>query len=206
MKQISGATFAEGSFPCYALRVKPRHEKSVAYALELQGYEQFLPLYERRYRWVHTNSQTVRVRCLPLFPAYVFCRFDPERSLPIVKTPGVRNIVSFARNPVPLAEDEIEAVQRIAGSGFPVAPHPPLQIGSYVRIRQGPLSGLGGFLERVKGRCNLVVGVSLLQRAVSVEIEPDWVVPSVPPRGAGPDPLSEGDSRARERLEPRGRD
>jgi transcription antitermination factor NusG len=151
--------------------------------LERQGYEQFLPLYERRYRWVHTNSKTVRVVQLPLFPTYVFCRFDPERSLPIVKTPGVRNIVSFARKPVPLAEDEIAAVNRITSSGCVVAPHPPLEVGSYIRIRQGPLSGLGGYIERVKGRCHLVVGLSLLQRAVSVVIEPDWVVPAISPAG-----------------------
>jgi transcription antitermination factor NusG len=149
--------------------------------LERQGYEQFLPLYERRYRWVHANSRTVRVRRLPLFPTYVFCRFDPARSLPIVKTPGVRNIVSFARAPVPLDEDEISAVNRITGSGCAVAPHPPLEVGSYVRIRKGPLSGLGGYLARVKGRCHLVVGITLLNRAVSVEIEPDWVVPAIPP-------------------------
>jgi transcriptional antiterminator RfaH len=161
----------------------PRHEKSVALALERQGYEQFLPLYERRYRWVHRNSKTVRVARLPLFPTYVFCRFDPERTLPIVKTPGVRSIVSFARSPVPLAEAEISAIHRITSSGCTVAPHPPLAVGSYVRIRQGPLTGLGGFLERVKGQCSLVVGVSLLQRAVSVEIEPHWVVPAIPPAG-----------------------
>jgi transcription antitermination factor NusG len=182
MEPVSGSGPAQGVFPCYALRVKPRHEKSVAHALELQGYEQFLPLYERRYRWVHANSRTVRVRRLPLFPTYVFCRFDAERCLPIVKTPGVLNIVSFARNPVPLAETEIAAVQRIAESRCPVAPHPLLQIGSYVRIRQGPLSGLSGFLERVKDRCHLVVGVSLLQRAVSVEVSPEWVVPTSPPQ------------------------
>jgi hypothetical protein len=39
----------------------------------------------------------------------------------------------------------------------------------------------------VKGRCHLVVGVSLLQRAVSVEIEPDWVVPAIPPAGTSRD-------------------
>ena len=182
MELVPGSGPAQGVFPCYALRVKPRHEKSVAHALEFQGYEQFLPLYERRYRWVHANSQTVRARWLPLFPTYVFCRFDAEHCLPIVKTPGVLNIVSFARNPVPLAETEIAAVQRIAESRYPVSPHPLLEIGSYVRIRQGPLSGLSGFLERVKDRCHLVVGVSLLQRAVSVEVSPDWVVPTSPPQ------------------------
>lgn len=181
MERDPGPGPADGLFPCYALRVKSRHEKSVAQALELQGYEQLLPLYERRYRWTHANSRTVRIRRLPLFPTYVFCRFDAERCLPIVKTPGVLNIVSFARSPVPLAETEITAVQRIAESRCPIAPHPPLQIGSYVQIRQGPLSGLSGFLERSKGRCHLVVGISLLQRAVSVEVKPDWVVPSAPP-------------------------
>jgi transcription antitermination factor NusG len=183
MEQASTRSPAQGCLRCYALRVRPRHEKSVALALEQQGYEQYLPLYERRYRWAHANSCTVRVRRLPLFPTYVFCRFDPDRSLPIVKTPGVRKIVSFARNPVPLAEDELAAVKRITGSGCAVAPHAPLDVGSYVRIRKGPLSGLEGFLERVKGCCHLVVGVSLLHRAVSVEIDPDWVVPAIPPAG-----------------------
>jgi transcription antitermination factor NusG len=186
MEQAPRPGPAQGGFPCYALRVKARHEKSVAHALEVQGYEQFLPLYERRYRWVHANSRTVRVRRLPLFPTYVFCRFDANRCLPIVKTPGVLNIVSFARNPVPLAEIEIAAVQRITESDCRVAPHPPLQAGSYVRIRQGPLSGLSGFLEKVRDRCHLIVCVSLLHRAVSVEASPDWVVPTTPPEAARP--------------------
>jgi transcription antitermination factor NusG len=181
MEQVPWPGPAQGGFPCYALRVKARHEKSVAHALKLQGYEQFLPLYERRYRWVHANSRTVRVRRLPLFPTYVFCRFDAQRCLPIVKTPGVLNIVSFARNPAPLAETEIAAVQRITESHCRVAPHPLLRAGSWVRIRQGPLSGLSGFLERISDRCHLIVCVSLLQRAVSVEVSPDWIVPTTPP-------------------------
>jgi transcription antitermination factor NusG len=167
--------------PCYALRVRPRHEKSVAEALRLKGYEEFLPLCEQRRRWDHTNSRTIRTVRLPLFPSYVFCRFDPQRLLPIVQTPGVRSVVSFTRRPAPLDEEEVAALRRIVDSGLPAAPHPDLRVGSYVRIRGGPLSGLEGFLEVDKGRHRLVVGVSLLQRAVSVEVESSWVAPAAPP-------------------------
>ena len=181
MQEVSASRPVRRLLPCYALRVKARHEKSVARALDVQGYEPFLPLYERRDRSGPANFRPVRIRCLPLFPTYVFCRFDPQRFLPVLQTPGVLNVVSFARTPIPLDESELVAVQRIVDSRFLVGPHESLLNGSYVQIRKGPLRGLTGVLERVKDRCCLVVGLSLLHRAVSVEVKPDWVVPSTPP-------------------------
>ena len=42
------------------------------------------------------------------------------------------------------------------------------------------LSGLEGIFLRNKGRHRMVVSVTLLQRSVAVEVEPDWVLPSEP--------------------------
>jgi transcriptional antiterminator NusG len=157
----------------YALRVRPRFEKMIASALLLKGYEGFLPLYVRRSRW----SDRIKEIKLPLFPGYLFCRFDVNKRLPILITPGIIQIVGIGKVPHPVDNDEIEALQSIVISGFQVEPRAYLNVGQKVRIELGPLAGVEGILTATKGSSRLVVSVSLLQRSVSVEIDESWVVP-----------------------------
>jgi hypothetical protein len=49
-----------------------------------------------------------------------------------------------------------------------------------MRVRFGPLAGTEGLLVAVKGVSRLVILTELLQRAVSVEIDMDQVVPVLP--------------------------
>jgi hypothetical protein len=46
-----------------------------------------------------------------------------------------------------------------------------------VRVERGPLRGVDGLLIRAKDSARLVIGVTLLQRSVAVEVDPDTVVP-----------------------------
>jgi transcription antitermination factor NusG len=158
--------------PWYVLLVKPKHEKRVAEALGGKGYEAFLPLFLARRRWLSASREV----SLPLFPHYVFCRMDPERRLPILQIPGVRAIVSFGRSPIPVDESEIQSVRAMVGSGLPITPHHFLQAGALVRVTAGPLTGVEGILESVRGQDRLVVSVALLQRSVSVEIRSQHVM------------------------------
>ena len=160
--------------PWYVLLVKPRHEKSVAEVLDGKGYEVFLPLFLARRRWLSTSRDV----SLPLFPHYVFCRMDPERRLPILEIPSVRTIVSFGRSPIPVDESEMQSVRAMVGSGLPITPHHFLHAGARVRVTAGPLSGIEGILETVRGQDRLVVSVALLQRSVSVEVHRQYVMPS----------------------------
>jgi hypothetical protein len=66
-------------FPWFALQVRTRQEASVGDQLNGQGYERFLPLYKARKRW----SDRIKEVETPLFPGYLFCRFDPRDRLPI---------------------------------------------------------------------------------------------------------------------------
>ena len=60
---------------------------------------------------------------LPLFPGYLFCRFDVrDRLLPILTTPGVIGIVGAGKTPVPVDDEEIEAIRAILRSGLAVQP------------------------------------------------------------------------------------
>jgi transcription antitermination factor NusG len=161
-------------YPWFALQVRTRHESGVSNYLHGQGYESFLPLYKCRKRW----SDRVKEVETPLFSGYLFCRFDPQDRLPIMKTPGVMQIVGVNRVPVPVDEGEINAIQTLVASGIPNQPWPFLQVGEKVRIESGSLSGLEGILMEFRGTQRLVLSITLLQRSVSVEIDSAFVSPT----------------------------
>jgi transcription antitermination factor NusG len=135
------------------------------------GYEEFLPLYKCRKRW----SDRIKEVQAPLFPGYLFCRFDPQNRLPILKTPGVIQIVGYNRQPIPVDEDEVKSIQTLVTSGIPNQPWPFLKVGERVQIEAGPLRGLEGVLTEFKGNRRLILSVSLLQRSVAVEMDAAFV-------------------------------
>ena len=153
----------------FAVNTRSQREKMVAFLLHSKGYEEFLPLYETRRRW----SDRMKAVEKPLFPGYVFCRFEVEKRLPILLTPGVCCIAGIGKTPLPVEEREIAALQSIVQSGLKPEPWPYLQVGQRVRILRGALEGIEGLLIGVKKHCRLVVSVTLLQRSVAVEIEAD---------------------------------
>lgn len=152
------------SIAWYALRVKSNRERVTRTALRGKGYEVFLPEFRRQ------GSRTET----PLFPGYLFCLFDVHNRLPIVSLCGVVHIVGLGRTPVAVDEGELESLKIVVQAGLPVEPEPVLAVGQCVRIARGPLAGAGGIIVGV-GHERLVVAVSLLQRAVSVELDRSWI-------------------------------
>ena len=157
----------------YALHVKPRFESYVSNQLSVKGYETFLPSYIAKRKW----SDRVKSLSLPLFPGYVFSRFEVNSRLPILVTPGVMAVVGSGRIPTPIDDVEMAAIRRLIDSGVPAQRWPYLNCGEMVRVEDGPLEGLTGIVVRLKGMDRLVVSVSLLMRSVSVEIERNSVKP-----------------------------
>jgi transcription antitermination factor NusG len=157
----------------YALHVKPRFEKCVTTQLEQKGFETLLPTYTSKRQW----SDRVKTLTLPMFPGYLFCRFDVHSRFPIVVTPGVMAILGPGRVPAPVEESEIASIRHVMASGAHAEPCPYIPVGELVRVECGPLEGLTGIVLRTKGSERLVVSVSLLQRSVSVELDRTSVVP-----------------------------
>ncbi len=156
----------------FALTVAPRKEKITAQTLRAAGFEDFLPLYSSRRLW----SDRIKKLEHPLFPGYVFCRFDTRMRQTVLKSPGVVSIVSFGKIPEPVDDAEIAALQAVCRSGLAATPWPTPKVGSRVRLREGPLRGLEGiFVEDKKTR--LILSLTLLQRSVAVEIDRTWITP-----------------------------
>ena len=138
-----------------------------------QAYSPFLPLYKCARRWSHRS----KILELPLFPGYLFCRFNAQHRLPILKIPSVIQVLGVGRTPIPINECEISAIQTVVASGLNSQPWPLLEIGTHVRIEDGPLCGLEGILLDFRGRHRLIISVTLLRRAVAVEIDRTWTSP-----------------------------
>jgi transcription antitermination factor NusG len=149
----------------YAIRVKPKFEKVVSLGLRGKGYEEFLPLRKARKRAQHRT----RMVELPLFPGYLFCRFEEAYRLPVLTTPGVFHIVTHGGRLAPVPDDEIGSLQVIVRSKLPIEEFPYSQ-GDKVRIVTGPLAGIEGCVSRIKDKCRVVVSVAMLERSVAVEV------------------------------------
>jgi transcription antitermination factor NusG len=157
--------------PWYGIRTRSNHERVAAIVLQSKGYEQYLPLYRSRQRWSDRVVESDR----PLFPGYVFCRFDARKRLPIVSTPGVVSVVGFGNEPAPISDTEIDAVRAVLHSGLAAEPCPFLHEGQRIRVKRGFLEGLEGILVKKKSDWRIVVSVAMLQRSVAVEIDREWI-------------------------------
>lgn len=162
---------SRGAARWYAVRTRSRFEARTAAAFRDKGFVEFLPTYQSRRQW----SDRVKELRLPLFPGYVFCRFDASDPYPVLNSPGVVHIVSAGDAPTPLDDVEIDAVRRICGAPVSAAPWIDPVEGERVVIVRGPLRGIEGTFMRMKDQCRLVVSISLLKRSVSTELDMDWV-------------------------------
>jgi transcription antitermination factor NusG len=162
----------------YALQVRTRWEGSTALLLSGKGYDTLLPTYKAKKRWSGKSKEFSQ----PLFPGYVFCRFDAQKRLPVLVTPGVIAVVACSKVPLPVDEGEISALQTLVTNGLPAEPWPFLELGQRVRIESEPLRGLEGILINFKGNQRIVLSVSLLRRSVALEIDQSAVRPVGPTR------------------------
>src|ERR1700722_19106637 len=160
-------------FPWFALQVRSNHEQVASLHLRSRGFEEFSPSYKVERQW----SDLKKTADQSLFPGYVFCRLNAHDRLPVLTVPGVVGIVGFADGPMSIPEEEVARVRAMLNSGLVVMPWPFLKVGETVLIERGPLAGIEGILQEVKGKCRIVVSISLLQRSVSSEIERAWVRP-----------------------------
>ncbi len=159
-----------GAHPWLGIQAHLRKEKDVAIQLKGRGYEVFLPQYRKQ---TYRSDRRIEVDC-PLFPGYLFCRFDSALP-PIVALPSVVAIVGYGRQPEPIPEREVENIRSMLQSGFAVDHFPYLRIGDKVIIVRGPLCGVEGMLVTEKDKFKVVVSVNLLQRSIAVEFDSEAV-------------------------------
>lgn len=157
----------------YAVQVSHQHEKRVARLLEYEGYTHFLPTYRVRRKW----SDRVKTVELPLFPGYVFCQSRPSSLRFTTGMQTICRVVSFGGKPQPIPHEEMAALQKVIHSRRDISLCPYLAVGSKVRVKDGPLEGITGFVIEIQNHKKLVISVDLINRSMFVGVEPSEVGP-----------------------------
>lgn len=158
----------------YAVYTKSHYEQKVYQALTDKSISAFLPRIETMSRRLDRKKKI----WLPLFPGYVFfcIPWDLKLYWEVLKTSGVVKALTVEGKPIPVPEEEIRSIQIAVDSLLPLFPHPFVREGDRVVIEGGPLQGAQGIFVSRQGKMGkFVVGVELLNRAVSVEIEPEFI-------------------------------
>ncbi len=148
----------------------------MAGALEARGFEVYLPFLRR---WDLRKGVLV---WKPAFPRYLFvhCDLTPDEWRAIKKTRGVLCFVGMER-PEPIPNEEIQSVRIILESANgEVEGHPFLKVGDKVKVVAGPFKGAIGYLIEVCKRHKLLVGIEILGRAVTAEIDANHIRPLDP--------------------------
>jgi transcription antitermination factor NusG len=174
--EVAAPRAPAGRAAWYAVWTRSNFERLVADQLAAKGFSPFLPEMGAR----SLRSRTPRV--VPMFPGYLFLHHTMEKGsyIEIVKARGVVRVLEGGWDRLtPIAEAEIERIQRVINLGIPVSQHPYFAQGDRVRVTGGPLTGLEGFFVRDKpSKGRLVLSIDLLRTSVAVEVESALVAPS----------------------------
>lgn len=151
----------------YVVHTQPRAEETAARNLDRQGFEAFLPLYRRQIRHARRRLEVRR----PLFPGYLFVRFDPAtcRWRSINGTVGVRYLLGDRTRPIAVPEPVIEAILARADEGGEVTMlSKPLARGQSVQLVDGPFAECTALFEEIRDDMRVTILLSVLGRAVRV--------------------------------------
>lgn len=129
----------------FAVHTKPRQESMAETSLQREGIETYYPKLRRR----RTIRRVRKWVTGPLFPCYIFARFDAVQSHRLVKyANGVTNIVNFGGKPAIVADVIIATIRDHAENDVVVIAPPKFHPGELVEIQDGPFRGLQGIFER----------------------------------------------------------
>jgi transcription antitermination factor NusG len=162
---------SQGDAPWWVAHTRSRQEKELVRYLLPRGIPFYLPNEERATR----RSGRTFVAYPPLFPGYVFFRGGPEVRHAVVRSHQIVRILDVPDQD--LLNQELLQLRELQLSGAPLVPLEIIEPGDPVRVVRGPFQGYTGVVLR--GQARLVVSITMLRKAVAVELERDMVVPLV---------------------------
>lgn len=130
----------------YVVHTNPKQEDRADSNLRCWGVETLHP--KLRTRRVNEFTGALTYLTKPLFPRYIFAKFNARKQLAKISfTRGVHHVVSFGGQPTSVEDEIIEIISaRIDESGF-VKIGDELKQGDRVVIKAGPLRDFEGVFE-----------------------------------------------------------
>lgn len=141
----------------YVVHTNPRQEDRAECNLRAWGVETFNPKL-KEYQYRPYNAESIYV-VKPLFPSYIFARFDVEYMYHKVRyTRGVHTVISHGQFPTVVDDELVELIRSRVGEDGLIRIGDDLSPGDEVVIKDGPFRALTGIFERrMKGSDRVVI-------------------------------------------------
>ncbi|HUL22592.1 MAG TPA: transcription termination/antitermination NusG family protein [Thermodesulfobacteriota bacterium] len=128
----------------YVIQTKPKKEEEAKSYLSTKGVEVFNPLMET---FLLRNGR-MNKELKPLFPNYIFGKFDLDLNYPLVRwARGVKKVLGFGEYPTPVSEEAVEIIKERTDTHGIVRLRCHYQTNDLIRIKSGPLKDLLGIFE-----------------------------------------------------------
>ena len=155
----------------YVIYTRPKEEDRVDQNLAVLQVETFSPKIKKS-QLNEFSGKAVHFK-RPMFPRYVFARFDAGNLLhKILYTRGVQRLISINNSPVTVDNEIIDLIRsRVGDDGF-VKLYDDLQPGDPVTVNTGSMSGITGIFDRAtndKNRVMIMLGAINYQASVIVD-------------------------------------
>jgi transcriptional antiterminator RfaH len=129
----------------YAVQTRTREESRAEDNLRAWGLETMMPLVREL---IYRPGRGTALRVKPLFPRYLFARFDLAASLAKVRyTRGVQNVVVLGGMPAMVPDDIIEMIRARIGADGLVRLGLDFKPGDRIRVHGGILRGFSGIFQ-----------------------------------------------------------
>jgi transcriptional antiterminator RfaH len=155
----------------YVAQSHPHAESKAAWHLNRQGFETYVPLYQKRRR----HARRTETIATPLFPRYLFVAVDmaAQRWMSIQSTIGISKLVCNGNVPAAVPVSVIDALKhREDEHGFFLFDHRPrFARGDSVRIVDGAFAACLGLFEELREGERVAVLLDLLGRKVRVVLD-----------------------------------
>jgi transcriptional antiterminator RfaH len=157
----------------YVASTHARQEARAEENLRRQNFHVWVPSFTRLRR----HARRVDSARAPLFPGYLFIRFDPahEPWSAINSTFGVRSLICRNDAPVQLPDGFVQGLRAEMDSGDFILPEDRLDPGDKVCVTDGPFAQSVGKLLSFAPRDRVMLLLNMLGRDVPVAV-PRWMV------------------------------
>ena len=154
----------------YLLYCKRGEQTRAKLNLENQGVECYYPeiSLEKMARGKRIKKRE------PLFPCYVFVRFDFEQGQSFTAVRSTRGVVDFVRQgryPQELQGDLIYTLKQMEGSEVEVPQDALPEKGQVLRVKSGQFAGIDAIYQEADGEARSIMLVKMINQSVPMSID-----------------------------------
>jgi transcription antitermination factor NusG len=156
----------------FALYTKPRHEFKAALQLDSISMEFYLPTITKIKKWSDRKKKVTE----PIFRGYIFIHADEKERQTSLTQNAIVRCITFEGKPSVIPDWQIESLKKMLTESPEVFVSDKIEIGTKIKIIEGPFSGVIGSVVGAQEDKWLAVSVDLLNRSVMVRLPQESII------------------------------